>query len=75
MLKFYNRENEIKLLKKLEQRSFHSAEMTFVVGRRRVGKTVLLNQTFSSPRSLYLFVEKKNESLLCQEFTKEITKK
>jgi AAA+ ATPase superfamily predicted ATPase len=72
MHKFYNREEETKLLTAIEKRSTESAEMTFVVGRRRVGKTALLNKTFSSGKTLYFFAAKKNESLLCEEFTEEI---
>lgn len=75
MLKFYNREDEIALLEEIERRSKESAEMTFVVGRRRVGKTALLKKTFSNAHALYLFVEKKNEALLCKEFTEEIVRK
>lgn len=75
MIKFYNREEEISMLESIEQRSMDSAEMTFVVGRRRVGKTALLKKTFSAKKSLYLFVERKNESLLCEEFTGEIVQK
>jgi AAA+ ATPase superfamily predicted ATPase len=72
MLKFYNREKETALLKTIEQRSQESAQMTFVVGRRRVGKTALLNKVFSDENTLYFFVEKKNEILLCEEFLEEI---
>ena len=39
MLKFYDRENEIALLLNTEQKSLETAQMTFVVGRRRIGKT------------------------------------
>lgn len=75
MHKFYNREEETALLKAIEQRSKESSEMTFVVGRRRVGKTALLKNAFSSDKTLYFFAAKKNESLLCEEFTEEITSK
>ncbi|MFZ4464769.1 MAG: hypothetical protein ACOYN5_13045 [Bacteroidales bacterium] len=44
MHKFYNRENEIALLESIGKRAVSSAEMTFVVGRRRVGKTELLRK-------------------------------
>lgn len=75
MRKFYNRKEEISLLKAIEKRSKQSAEMTFIVGRRRVGKTALLKNTFSNGKALYFFVTKKNESLLCEEFTEEIIQK
>ncbi len=75
MQKFYNRENEIALLETIGQRSMTSAEMTFVVGRRRVGKTELLRRTFNQSNTLYFFVERKNETLLCEEFLQEISLK
>jgi len=34
-MKFYNREKELKNLKKIEQASKESAKMTIIVGRRR----------------------------------------
>lgn len=75
MQKFYNREKEIALLKNSEQKAQNTAQMTFVVGRRRIGKTLLLTHTFSHQKALYLFVEKKNEALLCEEFCIEIQNK
>lgn len=75
MFKFYNREKEVALLEEIEQRSQVSAQMTFVVGRRRVGKTALLNKAFEKGKTLYFFVEKKNETLLCEEFLSEIRQK
>lgn len=72
MQKFYNRENEIALLETIRQRATTSAEMTFVVGRRRVGKTELLRRTFNQDKTLYFFIERKNETLLCEEFLQEI---
>ncbi|GHT61329.1 ATPase [Bacteroidia bacterium] len=75
MLKFYNREKETALLEKIEQKSQETAQMTFVVGRRRIGKTALLTNVFAEKTALYFFVEKKNEALLCAEFTEEIHRK
>jgi len=69
-MKFYNREKELKNLKKIEQASKESAKMTTIVGRRRVGKTTLIKEAY--PDKLYLFVSKKNEALLCEEFIKII---
>lgn len=75
MLKFYNREKEMALLKKIEQKSLKTAQMTFVVGRRRIGKTSLITTVFAEKKTIYFFVEKKNETLLCEEFTEEIQNK
>ena len=67
-MKFYNREKELKNLKNIEQTSKESAKMTIIVGRRRIGKTTLTKEAY--PKKLYLFVSKKNEALLCEEFIK-----
>jgi len=75
MQKFYDREKEIALLLNTEQKSMEAAQMTFVTGRRRIGKTALLTQTFRGKPMLYFFVEKKNEVLLCEEFVTEIQDK
>ena len=75
MLKFYNREKEIAQLHRNEQLSEQVAQMTFVIGRRRIGKTALLKRAFSSSIVLYFFVEKKNETLLCEEFVFELCDK
>ena len=75
MFKFYNREKETILLEKIEQKSLEAAQMTFVVGRRRIGKTSLLMNVYAKKKTLYFFIEKKNEALLCEEFTEEIENK
>ena len=74
-MKFYNREKELSLLQKIEERSKQTAQMTFVVGRRRIGKTSLLVKANEGKSMLYFFVAKKNEVLLCEEFVREIQHK
>lgn len=71
-MKFYNREKEIALLQKIEALSRTTAQMTFVTGRRRIGKTSLLLKATDNKKLVYLFVTKKSESLLCQEFAETI---
>lgn len=71
-MKFYNREKELALLKKIEDQSKQTAQMTFVVGRRRIGKTSLLVKAYDDKPMVYFFVAKKNEALLCAEFVDEI---
>ncbi len=71
-MKFYNRENELKELATLYEQSNTSGRMTVLTGRRRVGKTILALESAKRHKHLYLFVSKKAESLLCQEFIEEI---
>ena len=65
-MKFYNREKEIENLKRIEIASQTSAKMTIIIGRRRIGKTTLIKEAYK--KRVYLFVSKKNEALLCEEF-------
>ena len=74
-MKFYNREKEIALLHKIEKKSRNTAQMTFMLGRRRIGKTSLLIKATQEYKTLYFFVSKKSESLLCEEFISEIKNK
>lgn len=73
-MKFYNRHQELQLLDQLDQQAHNAGIMTVLTGRRRVGKTMLALHHVQGKRFLYLFVGRKEESLLCQEFLEEITK-
>lgn len=74
-MKFYDREAELELLLETEKRSLESSKMTFIVGRRRIGKTTLVMKAFEGQDYLYFFVSRKNEILLCEELIGEITSK
>ena len=75
-MKFYDRETEIELLLKIAKNSANFAQMTLLLGRRRVGKTSLLKNAFQTSKEVvYFFVAKKNELLLCEEFGREIEEK
>ena len=73
-MKFYNREAEQQLLKDVLNQSRREAQMTVIMGRRRIGKTEL-SQRCGDETILYFFVGKKAESMLCQDFVAEITNK
>lgn len=74
-MKFYNRDKELALLKSIETLSHQQAQMTFVVGRRRIGKTSLLVKATQQQEVLYFFIAKKSEVLLCSEFMEQIKQK
>ena len=73
-MEFIDRENELKLLEGIRKRSEKSATMTVITGRRRIGKTTLTLKAFEGHLFIYLFVVRKNEILLCQEFIEEISR-
>ena len=71
-MKFYNREKELALLEKIRLRALKAPQMSFVVGRRRIGKTTLLLKATEKTSCIYFFVARKNEVLLCDELIEEI---
>ena len=74
-MKFYNRENELDLLRLQTDRMQKSSRMTVIIGRRRIGKTRLILKSLNENSDLYFFVAKKSEQLLCEEFTEEARSK
>lgn len=71
MEKFYNREQQLAKLRSISKNlSATKGQLSVMVGRRRVGKTRLLNEAFSgqSSRFLYLFISRKSEAALVDEF-------
>jgi len=74
-MEFYNREEELKLLDDTRKLSEKSAMMTVITGRRRIGKTTLAIKASEGYPSLYFFVARKSEILLCREFIEEIEMK
>ncbi len=61
----------MELLNRNLKQSKRTACFTVMVGRRRIGKTSLLLETFKGKKYLYLFVSRKNETLLCSQFQQE----
>ena len=74
-MKFYNRENELEKLNSIVEKSKKNAQFTYVVGRRRIGKTSLLLKSVSDTVFLYFFVSRKNEQILCLDFKEEFERK
>ena len=71
-MKFYDRTKELEALRKIEQLSATSAQMTVMTGRRRIGKTTLIKTAFTKIPFVYFFVGKKSETLLCAELAEII---
>jgi uncharacterized protein len=71
-MKFYNRKNELSVLQTLYRQSTRGGRMTVLTGRRRVGKTMLATEFARRHKYIYLFISKKSEHLLCEEFLLQI---
>lgn len=74
-MRFYDREKEIERLLDIQKRSARNAQMTVIMGRRRIGKTQLLLKATEGQPTLYFFVARKAENFLCQDFQEEISDK
>ena len=69
-MKFFDREEEIGILRDIRRKSRSSACFTIVTGRRRVGKTQLIKRAMEDEP--YLYVSRKAEKDLCRGFQEEI---
>ena len=68
-MKFYDRTNELAELTRIQKLSFEEhSRLTVITGRRRIGKTSLIMQAVEGTPTVYLFVGRKNEATLCEEF-------
>lgn len=65
-MKFYDREKETQALERIEKLSAQYAQMTVITGRRRIGKTTLVRQACRNIPTVYFFVGRKSEGLLCR---------
>ena len=73
---FINREQELRKLKEIERYAKKASQMTFIVGRRRVGKTYLINHFLKQKKSsLYFYVSRKKSTLLLSEFNEILKRK
>lgn len=72
-MKFYARERELELLEQQYLQINNKSIMTVITGRRRIGKTSLSKLYAKDKKTLYLFISKKDEVLLCGEFIQRIT--
>ena len=67
-MQFHDRKTELENLERIWQNSRKKSTMTFIVGRRRIGKTRLIRESLKDRSFLYLFIARKEERLLCEEF-------
>lgn len=74
-MKFYDREEEQELLANIRDNSLQESQMTVLFGRRRIGKTQLALHCTTGSLTLYFFVARKAEALLCMDFVNEAESK
>ena len=74
-MKFYDRKKEIGELREIRERSRETAQWTVVTGRRRVGKTALVQTALGDEPYVYFYVARKAEADLCETFAAEVEAK
>lgn len=72
-MKFYDRTEELQDLREVMRQSFEDhSRLTVLTGRRRIGKTSLGLKAMEGMPIVYLFVSRKNEAVLSQEYVELI---
>lgn len=75
-MRFFDREKEREKLLALKQQSQQDcSRMTVLIGRRRIGKTMLIRHTYTEDELIYLFVARKSEAELVSSYTALIREK
>ena len=68
-MRFYDREKETNELLRIRQLTIDdSSRMTLVTGRRRIGKTTLVQRAYAGQDLVYLYVKRRNEKELVSSF-------
>ena len=67
-MRFYDRISELKALERVNKLAKDSSRLSVITGRRRIGKTRLIRTFCEDKTSLYFFISRKSEELLCDEF-------
>jgi len=71
-MQFYYRNTEMDVMNTLYDQVDSCARMVVLTGRRRIGKTLLSLKFVENKPFIYLYVAKKSEALLCEEYVKQI---
>jgi len=69
--RFINRERELATLE--EQYATDGASLVVLYGRRRVGKTALLNEFIKDKKAMYFLANEENETLSMKNFTEVLS--
>ncbi|MBR1593865.1 MAG: AAA family ATPase [Alloprevotella sp.] len=71
-MKFYEREDLLQELRAIQDAAATQAQMTAITGRRRSGRTQLIMKATEGRPTLYFYIARKAESILCYEFQDEM---
>ena len=71
-MEFIDRKREIKKLHEIDRLSCDVSQFTVISGRRRIGKTLLVQEAYKDTPFLYFFVARKTEQELCRSFVESL---
>ena len=71
-MRFYDRESELAVLRETAELSRTVSQFTVILGRRRIGKTTLMLKGAEGTRSVYLFISRKSEPVLCGDLQQTV---
>ena len=71
-MQFFDRQEEIEYLRQERELAKKAARMTVVTGRRRVGKTQLIQKAFGDEPYIYLLVTRRAETDQCADFIERV---
>ena len=72
-MRFYDRKRELERLNSIREVAFRDhSQLVALTGRRRIGKTSLILKSCEGTPTVYLFVSRENEAMLCRRFARII---
>ena len=72
-MRFYDRGKEMETLAETRRVAFERvSQMTVLTGRRRIGKTKLMLKSCEGSPTVYLFVSRSSESVLCRQYAQVV---
>ena len=73
-MKFYDREKEIAYLRDVRMKSEKNARFTVITGRRRVGKTALINEFIGKKNAIYFMGVEMSAKQNLENFSKILSR-
>lgn len=74
-MRYYERDNHLQKLRDIQDAAEQQAQLTIITGRSRSGRTSLLLEATKDKPTLYFYIARKAESILCYEFQEEMQQK